>query len=312
MVLCIRLFRVFFLISGLLLLGTTSSPLLAQEGSAGDELLVRGFEYEPAPVEPEKCQGSVIPENCDAAVRAAKVFSLQVPIDWHAKTEHGGYALFIEPIEKKIPTDLHPIVANPNITVAVTTNPMPIDETSLNYFLEEIKTGFKTASGENSTFEIIQKTVYEGLPGGRKGLLYYLSYEANGIPYGQAVLVLSSDKARFRVTLTDLQTFLDSNLERYFPVMASIEISGGVFPRETMFGVMFPYAASALGLLALIWLALWFRMRRVKKLMEEFTIDGPNYKLDYDAEPSSNSDRESPADSVGSEEAAYPPFEEDD
>lgn len=292
---------------------TAVAALTPAPAAASGGLMVQPFEYRPKPKTAEECQGSSVPENCDPVVVAAKTFTIQVPQDWDVKSDQYDYAIFMEPKVKMVPTLEHPIVMNPNITVSVTTRPMPIDEEALGEFLLEIEKNIKKVNGENSKFQIIQKSVYEGLPGGRKGLLYYIASEANGVPVGQAILVMSNEKALFRITLTDHQSFLDKNLERFFPVMASLEISGAAATRETALAVAIPYALPVFGVFGILWFALWFRQRRMNRLMQEFSIDGPNSKLDFDAEPPEEGRDNDPEEIAGGteEKSDFPPYEDD-
>lgn len=194
-------------------------------------------------------------------------FSILVPEDWDAQLDTNGFEVFAEPIEKAKPTDSNPVVADPNLTVTVSRNPMPIDQESLETYAAQMQAGLGKSLGESAGLEVFLKKTVD-LPEERTGLLYYLRYKKGSFDVYNAVLVVSSDTHLFRVTLTDYEVGFDANLEMVFPFMASIDIGPGRIERESLLEVLAPWLAVAL---ALFLLAAGLHMLRMRMARENLT-----------------------------------------
>ena len=199
----------------------------------------------------------------------AKEFLIQVPSDWGIQKDYAGYAVFAEPKVKDEPTAENPVAADPTLTVAVARNPMPIDLQSLEEYAKEMNEKFKVTNGAGSEMQIFQKNLIDNLPGGKKGLLYYLTYKKNGYDVVSAVLVRSNETAMYRVTLTDYKVGFDKNLERYYPIMASLSIAGDAPVRQDPWQVPLQVAGAAGGILVFLVGAKLLMNRRVKREMDE-------------------------------------------
>lgn len=197
---------------------------------------------------------------------ADRGFTMQAPSDWTVQKDFAGYNAFLEPTVKTQPTDENPVVADPNISVIVRRDPMPIDQISLESYAKIIESSFTETNGEGSELNIFQKNLFD-LPAGKKALLYYLSYKKNGFDVSSAILVMSNEKAMYRVKLTDYKVSFDKNLERYFPVMASVQVPGNAPVRVAFWEPFVPFAAVAAGIALLLGSAFAIRSRRQKKLL---------------------------------------------
>lgn len=193
-------------------------------------------------------------------------FTMQVPSDWTVQKDFAGYNAFLEPTVKAQPTDENPVVADPNISVIVRRDPMPIDQESLESYAKVIESSFTETNGEGSELDIFQKNLFD-LPDGKKALLYYMTYKKNGFDVSSAILVMSNDKAMYRVKLTDYKVSFDKNLERLFPVMASVQVPGEAMTRVPFWQPFLPFAAVAGALVVLVGAAMAMRRRQQKKLL---------------------------------------------
>lgn len=177
-------------------------------------------------------------------------FSILVPEDWDAQMDSNGFEVFAEPKEKIKPSDSNPVVADPNLTVTVSRNPMPIDQESLETYAAQMQTGLVKSLGESAGLEVFLKKTVD-LPEKRTGLLYYLRYKKGSFDVYNAVLVVSSDTHLFRVTLTDYEVGFDANLEKVFPFMASIDVGPGKVERESLLEVLSPWLAAGVAVFLL-------------------------------------------------------------
>jgi hypothetical protein len=174
-------------------------------------------------------------------------FSITLPADWDVLKDSGGFELFAEPKVKAVPTPANPVVADPNITVTASRNPMPIDEQALEPYAQQIILGLQRTLGDEAGLEVFLKRIVD-VGESRQGLLYYLRYKKGSFDVFNAVLVISSASHIFRVTLTDYQTTFDKNLETLFPFMASIDIGPTQLKRPSLSEILTPWIAGFLGL----------------------------------------------------------------
>jgi hypothetical protein len=196
-----------------------------------------------------------------------KNFKMQVPTTWKINRDYSGYALFMEPIEKSVPSQENPVVADPNITVSITRNPMPIDKKQLNEYAKEIELKFSETNGTSNDFQIFSKNFVEKLPNGKSALLYYLTYKRNSFDVMSAVLVTSGAKHLVRITLNDYKVSFDKNLESLFPVMASIDVEGNAPSRVEAWQQYLPYGASILACIVGMSLFIIIRNSRMSNLI---------------------------------------------
>lgn len=178
-------------------------------------------------------------------------FSIMLPVEWEVTENSGGFDLFAEPKVKKLPTAENPIVADPNITVTVSRNPMPIDEQSLQKYASQIVTGLQKVVGESAGLEVFLKKIVD-VSDSRKGLLYYVRYKKAKFEVFNAILVVSSETHLFRVALTDYEVSFDANLDKYFAFMSSINIGSTQIIRPTLLESATPWIAGFLGLTILL------------------------------------------------------------
>lgn len=197
-------------------------------------------------------------------------FKMQVPSDWDVKENVNGYALFMEPKVKEMATAENPIVADPNISVAVLNQPVAIDEQSLEEYAKQIEAKFKATNGDGIDFTIFSKHVMD-LPEGRKGLLYYLSYKNNGVDVGSMILVMSNATHLFRTTYTDYKLSYEKNFERIFPVLASIQVQGPAYERPSQLGFLVPMIVTLVVLFMAYHL---FRRSQAKKMQQLYSQVG--------------------------------------
>jgi hypothetical protein len=204
-----------------------------------------------------------VPDGTFEYREAGQEFSIRVPGQWIAQSGSGGFAVTLRPSENapriKLPGGL---IADPSISVAVSKKPVVISEQSLETIAKEIEEGFVRYNGADSQFRIFQKNVINDLPDGRKALLYYVSFVTDGQDAGQAILVTGTDKARYRVTLTDHRINFDRNLENYYPYMVSIDFKGAQLstdpaaasgkPNLLLWAIAFISAGIVVGLVARI------------------------------------------------------------
>jgi hypothetical protein len=178
-------------------------------------------------------------------------FSIMLPADWEVSQNTAGFDLFAEPKEKKLPTAENPVVADPNITVSASRNPMPIDEQSLERYSGQIFSGLQSVVGENAGLEVFLKKVVD-VNDSRKGLLYYVRYKKGKFDVFNAIMVVSSETHVFRVTLTDYGVSFDANLDKFFPFMSSINIGNTHMIRPSLLEVYIPWIAGFLGLIIVL------------------------------------------------------------
>ncbi len=197
-----------------------------------------------------------------------KSFKMTVPSDWNKQKDYSGYALFMEPKQKIQPTPENPVVGDPNLTVSITRNPMFIDQESLEEFSKELQEKFTQVNGA-SELQVFKETLQE-LPGNRKGLLYYFTYKKNNYDVMSAILVVSNKIAMYKVTLTDYKVGFDKNLEKYFPIMASVVVEGEPLIRESALNRYWPFLAGIGGLMALIFAGRFISNRREKTRLRKF------------------------------------------
>jgi hypothetical protein len=181
-------------------------------------------------------------------------FSMMLPADWEVSQDTAGFDLFAEPKEKKLPTAENPVVADPNITVSASRNPMPIDEQALEKYSGQIFAGLQKVVGENAGLEIFLKKVVD-VNDSRKGLLYYVRYKKGKFDVFNAIMVVSSETHVFRVTLTDYGVSFDANLDKYFPFMSSINIGASQIVRPSLLEVAIPWIAGCLGLIIVLFVS---------------------------------------------------------
>lgn len=201
-----------------------------------------------------------------------KGFGMQVPSDWKIEKDYSGYAVFMEPKEKIMPTAENPVVADPNITVSATRDPMFIDEENLEAYATELQEKFTAFNGA-SDLQIFQKSIAKNLPGDKQGLLYYLTYRKNGFDVVSAILIMSNEKVRYRVTLTDYKVGFDKNLERYYPIMASLAVKGNAPVRVTPLQQAIPWLSVLGGLILLIGGGRFVVGKRARSKLERFTAE---------------------------------------
>jgi hypothetical protein len=178
-------------------------------------------------------------------------FSIMLPEDWEVSQNTAGFDLFAEPKEKKLPTAENPVVADPNITVSASRNPMPIDEQSLEKYSGQIFAGLQSVVGESAGLEVFLKKVVD-VNDSRKGLLYYVRYKKGKFDVFNAIMVVSSETHVFRVTLTDYGVSFDANLDKFFPFMSSINIGNTQMIRPSLLEVYIPWIAGFLGLIIVL------------------------------------------------------------
>lgn len=151
-------------------------------------------------------------------------FSIRVPPKWKVQPGSQGFAVTMKPSEKaerkKLPGGM---IADPSLTVAAVKKPVKFDEQFLEALALEIEENFVRYNGKGTGFQIFQKNIVSDLPGGRKGLLYYVSFSTEGVPAGQAILITGNESVRYRVTLSDHRLNFDRNLEAYYPYMVSLD-----------------------------------------------------------------------------------------
>ncbi len=229
----------------------------------------------PAPAEPQAPQGDLMVvdyEYVDAAKNPEKSFKMQVPSDWNVQKDYSGYSIFMDPKVKLQPSAQNPVVADPNISVIVRNTPQFIDEEQLETYSKEIEKNLKESLG-SASLNLFAKNILNDLPGGKKGLLYYLTYKRGEYDIKTAILVMSNETVMYRVSLTDYQVTFDKNLERYFPVMASIEIKGNPPTRESPYAPMIPWAGGAVGVIVMFGALSAFNGARQRKLLNEVSGD---------------------------------------
>lgn len=174
-------------------------------------------------------------------------FTITLPENWDVKKDSGGFEFFAEPKDKIQPTAENPIVADPNVTVTASRNPTPIDELSLEPYAQQMIAGLQKSVGEEAGLEVFLKRVVDVNPA-RKGLLYYIRYKKGSFDVYNAVLVVSSAKHVFRVTLTDYQTTFDANLEKLYPFMSSIDVGPTQLVRPSLAEILMPWVSGFLAL----------------------------------------------------------------
>ena len=215
-----------------------------------------------------------------------KSFKMQVPFDWNLAQNKDGFAVFLEPKEKAVASEIAPVVADPNIKVAVFRSEMPlyIDDKSLEIYSKEIleKMGGAQAQADNPLLSVFSKNIVD-LSNGKKAMLFYVQDKRGQHEIMLAILVTSSGNNIFRVMFTDYKVGFDKNLERYFPVMTSIDVKGDVPVRPNPLKQIAPYAAGVGGFIVLVWFLFFLRK---KKYETQWGSDG-----DSDSDESSNDSR---------------------
>ena len=189
-----------------------------------------------------------------------KTFKMNIPSSWIPKEDYMGYEVFFEPKEKLIPTLENPLVADPNMSVKVLNQPIPIDPQSLEEYGASIQKKFSESNGIGSAFEIFQKSIQEVEPG-KKFLLYDARYSQGENEVFQTIVVMSSQTQLFRVTLTDEKTSFQKNRELLFPFMTSLVLSTPSLERSSPLLVYLPWIAVLGGLLTLLFVISFLRRR---------------------------------------------------
>jgi hypothetical protein len=259
------------------------SAVFAQEQTSNSTgVMVREIEYASpaAPATPcPTAEPGGAPVVCvEADPRdALKTFKMNVPADWDVRMNDGVNALFMEPKEKAVATPENPVVADPNMSVKVTKNPIPIDERGLAEFAEDIEAGLnRTDAGvENPAgrlFKVFGKSIVS-LPQGHKAYLYYVQGKINDISVRQAILVASTQSVRFRVQLTDTEQNFDKSLEKYFPVLTSLQLSGSPMERPSTFLAVLPWVLGFAGIIGFFLALKMVRIRNTRRLIEEIEDD---------------------------------------
>lgn len=257
--------------AGLLCAALTQSPSAAQQSAANPVAAsdVAGIDF--------------------AYEDPARAFHIIQPADWDAKKDYLGYAVYMEPKVKIAPTNDNPVVADPNLTVAVTRRPNPvyIDKNGLEEYSNEIAAKFKETNRSGEDFQIFSKTFLETLPGGKKGFLYYITYKKNGFDVMSAILVRATGNLLYRVTFTDYKVGFDKNLEKYFPVMASLTFEGEPAERENELLNWLPLAGLAAAVFSVFAALRWVSGRSVRNAISgadgSLDDDGPDTKSTSDS-----------------------------
>jgi hypothetical protein len=250
----------------------------AQEAVPG-QVLVQEIEYkvlvpEATPCPPEAGTACIANE---VELESLKNFKMNAPIDWDVKFNSGGFAVFMEPKVRRMATPDNPIVADPNIGVMAVRNPLPIDEEGLEEYAQEVELNLnKTEMGieGEKIFTVFNKTLID-LDPAHRAYLYYVQGTINGLAVRQAILVTSTDRVRYRVSLTDDAVSFDKTLEKYFPIMTSLQLKGPPLKRVTPLEKFAPWI---LGLLALVGVLFGIRVvlrRRMDRLIAEVSRESP-------------------------------------
>jgi hypothetical protein len=263
-------------------------PCVSAAQEAADEtasVMVRELEYLPPVVAATPCPtaepGDAGVECVDGDPRdALKTFKMNVPVDWDVRMNDGVNALFMEPKQRAIATAENPVVADPNMSVKVTKNPIPIDERGLDEFVEEIESGLNRTDGgvqnpAGRLFQVFGKSIVS-LPLGHKAYLYYVQGKINDISVRQAILVASTQSVRFRAQLTDTEQNFDKSLEKYFPILTSLQLSGVPMERPSTFWAVFPWVLGFGGILGFFLALKMIRIRNMRRLIEEIESDAPS------------------------------------
>ena len=175
-------------------------------------------------------------------------FSIVFPEDWDVVQNVSGFEVFAEPKEKAVPTASNPVVADPNIAVAVSKNPMPIDEESLEKYAIQMVLGLQKSLGESAQPEVFLKRMIE-IKNQRPALLYYIRYKKGKFEVYNAIVVASTDTHLFRVTLTDYAVSFDANLEKLFPYVSTLDVGAGQAVRPDILSVATPWIGGAIAFL---------------------------------------------------------------
>jgi len=204
-----------------------------------------------------------------------KSFKMNVPANWDVHLDTNSSAIFMEPRDKPQATAENPLVADANISVKVTRNPIPVDQEGLNAFAEEIEAGLNRSEQgvektENRIFKVFTKNIID-LPfsPGHKAYLYYVAGKAGEVSTRQAIVVASTQYARFRVQLTDHEVSFDKTLEQYFPVITSLQLSAPPMQRKALISSFLPYIIGICFLFVALLIMRGRLLRRTAKMIQE-------------------------------------------
>ncbi len=208
-----------------------------------------------------------------------KSFKMNVPANWEVHFDTNSSAVFMEPKDKIQATAENPIVADANISVKITRNPIPVDQDGLEDFAEEVEKGFnRSEQGVEITndrvFKVFTKNLID-LPfsPGHKAYLYYVAGKAGDVATRQAILVASTQYARFRVQLTDHEVSFDKTVELYFPVITSLQLSAPPLQRKALISEFLPFIIGICLLFVALLVVRGRLLRRTAKMIQEAQAD---------------------------------------
>lgn len=226
------------------------------------------------------------------------------PAGWEVLPDYMGKSLVLQaPKQEQVSendADLKKPIYQPNITVAVRHQPVPIDK----YQAEQLRNELKEAFGsKNNSFVTSGDHKFFDFKGQKDGLISYSFLELNGFPMTQMHVLVSGQEKSVLVTYTDLSDGFEQRMEAIWPSISSVRVEGIAPSRLDAYR---SWAIAGGGVLVLFIGGFWWRRRRNKLFfadLHEFDSDfdddyGPSFEDDsfaYDRPSNSRNPKRQPS-----------------
>lgn len=222
-------------------------------------------------------QQSAIRLSDGSPVRVAEdAVSISPPVGWEILPNHMGKSLVLQS-PKQISDDaadvnkdgkleqLSEVIFQPNITIAVRHEAVPIDQ----YQAESLQRSLKEAFGaKNDSFVTSPDYKFFDFKGKKDGLISYSFLELNGFPMTQMHVLVSGSNKSVLLTYTDLSEGFEQRMEAIWPNISSIQVEGLAPSRLDAYRSW--AIAGGAGLIFILG-GLWLRRRRYKNFLADLS-----------------------------------------
>lgn len=153
-----------------------------------------------------------------------KGFSITPPVGWEIHRDFPGTSLMLQiPFSKQIPYQR-------TIQIMTFSGAEFMDEVTAQTYKDRIKQKYTKSNHSIENFDVRNPIMTE-MQDNRKGILFYSSFSLEGKPMMQAHILVSSDKAHYLITYTDVASHFEGDdvgehLNIAWNAMTSIKLNG--------------------------------------------------------------------------------------